>query len=629
MRKHKLRSLVVAVLLVSNVSAITLRDTIEKTINTNPSILAEHKNQDAFKKYVDEEKGDYLPTIDLETYYETSHEYNKPDDATKNDAHKNGWNAQLELEQILYDGGLTPSEISEYQYKRDGNIFRSNLAIETVILQSTSTYLDVVQYGELMNLSSNIIKLHSKNLITAKEKENISGEKLETYQVSAKLHLTGERLLEQEDLKLQASHEFKRYVGIKPGQVCRPGLNESLLPISLEKAVKMGIRRSYSVLEQVEKIKEQREKLTQANANFLPTLLFQLQAEWDDDLSLAENGRQDEYRARLFMRWNLLEGGKHKVASQREAIFLQESKKTLNSVTDEAVSQITNAYNSYNLYKERVTMLEKYVVDNENILSVYVEEFDAGTRTFIDILNAEAELYNSKTSLIGKEFEMYKSYYTLLSSLSILSDSILLESNHVCTNKTYEDILEIDSQYGKAKEADVDVELEGLFESDSESATSSETSIKETPQESEDSLFDEEDKSDNLSSLMNNKNETKSSETRTSTNVNNEVTSQVKTENTKMSEFLEASSKYYTLNITTESDLSSANHVLNKYKMNENGYTFTYGVGKGKAKVLYGIYSTYKEAKMALEGLNIAVIKRHSPYIDSVNKHQKLYKKYH
>ncbi len=623
MGKIKVRSLIVAMLLMTNASAVTLRDAIEKTINTNPGIIAEHKNQDAFKKYVDEEQGDYLPTIDLETYYESSHEYNKPDNATKNDAHKNGWNAQLELEQILYDGGLTPSEISEYQYKYNANRFRSNLAIEGIVFETASTYLDVVQYEELMDLSTNIIKLHNKNLLTAKEKEAISGEKLETYQVSAKIHLTGERLLEQEDLRFQAKHNFKKFAGVDAGLVCRPQVHENLLPTSLEKALKIGVRRNYSILEQVEKIKEQRENLNQANAKFLPTLLFQLQAEWDDDLDLAENGRQDEYRARLFMRWNLLEGGKHKSASERETLFLQESKKTLNKITDEVVSQVTNSYNTYSTFKKRVDMLELYVLDNENILNVYIEEFDAGTRTFIDILNAEAELYNSKTSLIGKEFEMYKSYYALLTSLSMLTDTVLFEESQICKQKTYEAILDVDKNFGnnKGTDADIDVELEGLFEGDE--GTSSNIKEEEVPltDSIDDSIIELEENTNTSNLIQDNK---------LLEEVRNErlVDDVVFTSSSKMKEFLNTQPKYYTLNITTENGLNEADYVLKKYEMIDQGYTFKYGKGEGKAKVLYGTYSTYKEAKEALSNLNIAVVKRHSPYIDSVNKHQKLYKKY-
>ena len=674
-----IRCFIVFALFLTNVNAISLRDTIEKTINTNPAIVAEHKNQDAFRKYIDQEEGDYLPTLDLETYYEESHTYNEPNDAVKNDAHKNGWNAQLELEQILYDGGLTPSEIQEYQHKYDANRFRSNLAIEDIIFESTKTYLNLVQYHELKHLSQNMIELHEKNLITALEKEDISGEKLETYQVSAKLHLAKERLYEQEDLSLKAKYDFKRYVGVLPDEeICRPLVDDTVIPNTLEKTVKFAIRKNFSILEQIENIKVQREKLTQADAKFLPTLLFQLQAEWDNDLLLAENGRQDEYRAKLFMSWNLLEGGKDRIASQRELIFLQESKKVLDSVTAEVVSSVTNAYHSYQQQKKRVEMLKLYAKDNRNILDVYIEEFDSGTRTFIDILNAEAELYNSKTSLTGREFELLVSYYNMLSSLSIMSDTILSAENQSCENIVIEKLFDERSRTENKNDSADDLELEGLFESEpspkmnkdklKKAVKKKKEKIKINPknktleEESSDEVFEKEPSDDMFDDLMlddepEEKVETNVSPKNKTADAVEELTYEDEPEkkveknlleeskpvdkeiikddvvekeitNNDMQVFLDSPPMCYTLNITTETGLQEAKYVLSKYGLRDKGYTFAFGKDSSQAKVLYGVYTTYKKAEQALFALDTNLVNKLAPYIDSVKKHQNLYRKY-
>jgi len=95
-----------------------------------------------------------------------------------------------------------------------------------------------------------------------------------------------------------------------------------------------------------------------------------------------------------------------------------------------------------------------------------------------------------------------------------------------------------------------------------------------------------------------------------------------------MQKFLNTSSKFFTLNVTTGDGFDSANYMIKKYNISDNGYTFKYGKGELKVKVLYGTYATYQEAKSALANLNLALVERHNPYIDSVNKHQELYRKY-
>lgn len=765
-----------------NLNAISLRDAIENTITTNPAIISEYKNQDAFKKYVDEEKGDYLPTLDLETYLEKSYTNENQGNSAPTHSNKEGWNAQLKLEQILYDGGRTPSEVNEFRHKRDANIFRSNAAIDNIISDTITTYLDLVQYEELINLSSLIIDIHKDNLVTAVEKEQISGEKLEIHQVSSKLHFTYERFYEQHDLRLQAFNNFKKNVGIEPnGHICRPIINEKVIPNSIEKAVELSVRRNYSILEQVENIKTQREKLTQADASFLPTLLFQLQGEWDDDLTLAENGRQDIYRARFLMTWNLYEGGKNSIVSKREMLFLQEAKKKLDSVTDEIVSTTTNNYNTYEFNKKRVEMLKSYVHDNRKILEVYVKEFDSGTRTFIDILNAEAELYNSKTTLIGMEYELMQSYYDLLVNLSILSDSVLSQKNQVCQPMKTEELFKIEIK----KESPEIGELEDLSADEDEEENTNETQGTKKEENNQNSILkkqdiviredkirnldedlkeffeyelEEESKDSkyNLSSqeeknirnemnkldkeleeffLTNLNNEdqdflvekkeiikpdiNQKQETKNNTNIlDNKLVIDKKIENIlgtnekkdsaliskaheKIEEkikdidktvkkerieeknikkevspkkeksntigkkdkiemdglfdnlyieaaniilaekkefkpintkkifemFLDAPINHYTLSITTEENLAEGKYFLKNYNILDKGYVFSYGQDLVKTKVLYGVYSTYKEAQKALDKMS-SRIKSHSPYISRIKKYQKLYKKY-
>jgi len=64
--------------------------------------------------------------------------------------------------------------------------------------------------------------------------------------------------------------------------------------------------------------------------------------------------------------------------------------------------------------KERINVLKDYVVANENIVEVYKSEFESGTRTFVDILDAQTVLYEAKKSLVNREYELYKNYYDIL-----------------------------------------------------------------------------------------------------------------------------------------------------------------------------------------------------------------------
>ncbi|AXH10807.1 transporter [Malaciobacter halophilus] len=460
----KLLVITISILLfLSSSYGFSLKQGVQKTLTSNPDVLAERKNQEAYKYYIDEKQSKYLPTLDFNAYLEKSRVKDYYDDDTPDsDNKKDGYNAALVLRQLIYDGGLTPSEVSEMKHQDLANRYRSLNAIENIVLETAKAYTTLVKYDELILLSQGMIKTNEDNLTIAKEKEQISGEVLETYQVSSKLHFATDKFYEEKSNRQDQVNALKKYVGLEvKDKVCRPIVDESILPKSLEEVIKKAILSNYQIKEQIEKIKVQREKIAQNNASFLPTISFELRTSIDDDLELDENGREDETYARLNFDWNLYNGGVNRVKDKQERVFLQEQKKSLDVITDKIVEEVKNQYLKFQNNKKRVETLKKYIDANANIVEVYKNEFEAGTRTFVDILNAQTELYQSIQSLIQREYALYDNYYELLYNLSILGDTILKSKDQDCT-KVKAKVYEISPDRKKEEFSD---ELKELLES--------------------------------------------------------------------------------------------------------------------------------------------------------------------
>lgn len=414
-------------------NAMSLKDSVVKTLKTNPNIIAEKTNQDAYKRYIDEKERKYLPTLDLNAYLEKSRTKDHFDDGRRTDGREDGYNAALVLRQLIYDGGLTPSEIEEMTHRDLSNRFRSLNAIENTILETSKAYVNLARINEQLVLTKDNIKTNEDNLIIAKEKEDISGEVLETYQVQSKLYFAKDKLIEEQTSKDVQTHALKKYVGVDiTSKVCRPVIDETVFPETAKEAIKEAILENYEIKKQVEEIKAQREKIAQSDSTFLPTLRLELKTSIDDDLELNENGTEYQSYARLTFDWNLYNGGRDKNKSQQEEIFLKEQKKSLDEITNKIVKDVKDKYKEYFNNKRRVEMLKNYVKANANIVNVYKSEFEAGTRTFVDILNAENELYQSTQSLVRKEYDLYDNYFDLLYSMSKLTKTILKQENQDC-----------------------------------------------------------------------------------------------------------------------------------------------------------------------------------------------------
>jgi adhesin transport system outer membrane protein len=103
----------------------------------------------------------------------------------------------------------------------------------------------------------------------------------------------------------------------------------------------------------------------------------------------------------------------------------------------------------------------------------------------------------------------------------------------------------------------------------------------------------------------------------------------IETEYMEKLSFLDAEDKSFTINITTTKGLEAANNFVNKNNLDSvQAYTYEFGPGMKSAKVIYGIFASVKEAKVAIANFP-KKLRAAKPYIDNISKHKKLYNKYH
>ena len=121
--------------------------------------------------------------------------------------------------------------------------------------------------SSIIDLSKLNLKIHDDYLLLAQEKEEVSGEILETYQVNSKKHSLQDSYLDQKMSQLESKNKLIELIGSDTiGNICRPNIDENLVPDTLEKAIEDVLRKNPKILQAIENIKEQRENIVQANA---------------------------------------------------------------------------------------------------------------------------------------------------------------------------------------------------------------------------------------------------------------------------------------------------------------------------------------------------------------------------
>jgi outer membrane protein, adhesin transport system len=425
-----------AFIMSSSLNATTIKDVVEHTLVSNQDIVSKSINNDAFKKYIDEQEGGYYPKIDLTANVGVVDQNETVRGNSRTDTNHNGGNLQLDLEQLLYDGNLTPSLVEEAQARYSANKLKNSDDVENILFDGINAYLNILKYDERIKASKENLLVHEDYLSIATQTERINGEILDKVQTKAKIHSAKSNLFEETNNKSAATSSFVKNVGMPiDNNICKPVLNEGKIPATLEALQKSALENNYKILEQIESIKQQRAAIEKEKAGFLPTLKFKLQSLYDNDFADNEV-KTNTYTAKVELKYNIFNGMVNSNRTEREVLFLKEVQAKLDVVTKSVLDEVTVAYETYNTAKKQIVELQQFIEENKQIISIYKDQFDAGTRNFIDVLNVEGDLYNSKLALINTEFTMYTAYYNILKATSSLQTTVVSSENQACEQVT-------------------------------------------------------------------------------------------------------------------------------------------------------------------------------------------------
>ena len=445
--------------LMSSLNATTIKDVVEHSLISNQDIVSKSINNDAFKKYIDEQEGGYYPKIDLTATAGVKDQNDTVPNNPRSDTNQSGGNVQVDLEQLLYDGNLTPSLVEEAKARYSANKLKNSDNVESILFDGINAYLNILKYDERIQASKANLVVHEDYLSIANQTEKINGEILDKVQTKAKIHSAKSNLFEETNNKSAATSSFVKNVGMPiDNNICKPVINEGKIPATLETLQKSALENNYKILGQIESIKQQRAAVEKENAGFLPTLKFKLQGLYDNDLA-DEETKTNAYSAKVELKYNIFNGMVNQNRSQREVLFLKEAQAKLDVVTKSVLDEIAVSYETYHTAKKQIVELQQFIEENKQIISIYKDQFDAGTRNFIDVLNVEGDLYNSKLALIGTEYTMYNAYYKILKATSTLQTTVVSSENQACeqTNK----------QTNKKTSTQTDTSVQSLLAEDS------------------------------------------------------------------------------------------------------------------------------------------------------------------
>lgn len=398
----------------------TLQEALVRAYNTNPSLTAERANLRAVDEGVPIARSAGLPSVSAnggytENVLSASNSFVSPDRQLT---------AGANLTVPIYRGGGVRNSVRAAESRIDAG--RANLrSVESQTFTGVvAAYMDVIRDEATVGLNRQNVRALEVNLQATKDRFEVGDlTRTDVAQSEARLATARAQLQSAEARLINSREVYIRVVGTPPGELAPPPPLPNL-PDDPNTAVRVALDAN-PTLEAAQANRDasafdvrvaQASRLPQLSAttggnyyNYLGSLGSATGAAVQQSGTAATVG--------LTLSIPLFQGGRP-AAQVRQARARQSAAiEGVTSAERAVVQQTRSAYASWQASLQVVRSAETAVAANRLALEGVRAENSVGTRTILDILNAEQELLNAQVQLVTARRDAYVAGFALLSAM--------------------------------------------------------------------------------------------------------------------------------------------------------------------------------------------------------------------
>lgn len=413
--------------------AENLNSVVSGAVLTNPQVQTAMNARNAIFEEVRQAKGGFLPQIDIGAGYGYERTRNTSTRAAQaptggdGDVELNRREANVSLNQMLFDGFQTSSEVDRQQARLASSNHRLREVAEEAALETSRVYLEVLKREELLVQAKESLKIHLDIFEQIRQRSDSGvGTLASIQQAEGRLALAEVNVLSAENNLLDAQTNYQRVTGIAVTEdLEEPYIEDGLIPASFEQAFQRT-RENHPTLKlaqaDVEAAVAQYET---ARSLMFPTLNLEVDRTWNTDIDGVE-GRNEDLTAMIRMRYNLYNGGSDKARIRQTRHQINEAKSIQSDADRQARQSLELSWSAYDILGRQIQFLEQHVVSTERTRNSYQKQFDIGQRSLLDLLDTENEVFSAKNSYTEARYDLLLAQYRVLSGTGELLDSLAI-----------------------------------------------------------------------------------------------------------------------------------------------------------------------------------------------------------
>ena len=391
----------------------TLFEALAATYSNQPALLAERAKLRATDESVPQALAGWKPTVVLGTtagYGDginraysstlTNPVTGRPGATVTTQTVRDFATGQVTVSQNLYTGGRVQGNVN----RSKNQVMAERAALinqeQTSFLASVTSYVGVIQARQLLELQHNNEQVLAKQLQATNDRFRV-GEITRTDVAQAEAALAGARAQREtaEGNLLVARGTFRQVVGVQPPEdMVEP--QPLLLPVKNEaEASALAATNNPTVIAALFNNASAKDAVDVAMAALMPQVGLQGQT-FQQENAGARNSEASGYAVTLQMQVPLYQGGAEYGAVRAARQTQQQTSRQIDDAKRSAVQNAVQALSTYNSAKAAANSTRTAIRSNEIALEGVTREAIVGSRTTLDVLNAQQALLNSRTTLV-------------------------------------------------------------------------------------------------------------------------------------------------------------------------------------------------------------------------------------
>lgn len=420
---HRLGAVVLtcgAVVLGQPANGESLAEAVIMAYQSNPTLQAQRANLRVADEGVPQARSGWRPNV--EVVGDAGYQYRKFDPGAEDD--RDVYEANLRITQNLFSGFGTVADIQRAKYTVNAERARLTITEQEVLLDAVTAYLNVVRDQAVLKLNINNEKVLNRQLEATRDRFNV-GEVTRTDVAQAEARVArarADRVQAQGDLQISGGN-YVRIIGKEPENVQKPSKSADL-PTSLKESIELSLDGNPSVLASLFDERAAWQNVRVVRSRLLPSL--DLIGEGGRSFEKISSGT-DVDSAQITAQLTIPLYQRGSVSSEvREAKqVLSRNRQRLSEARRQSTEDANNAWESLVTARARIRSFNSEVRANRIALEGVQQEALVGSRTVLDVLDAEQELLDAQVNLVRAERDEIVAQYALLSAVGRLTAQAL------------------------------------------------------------------------------------------------------------------------------------------------------------------------------------------------------------